>query len=333
MDCNQTKQLLNPYVDKELAKSDLTLVESHLAECPSCRAELEDIHRLDARMRDEVTAPVELRSKIADKLEAARTASPRVSLKEMLGMRFRIGLAAIVAAGLIVVGVMSTGGNAQAAYARMKKAVTQVTSMHLHLEFNGPIDLGDDDNAKKASDSGDKNDAMGNMANAALQNLVSGDGPKSVDVWSQDNMFRLSAFGGIDVACKDDMLTMKFGGNSFKLAANQKDMHMPKNLGQELFTQFSKMQDEMKEHFNVVNRGTVLDNGRTLETLEVTGKDDNGKHFRLMYWVDESTNLPARFQVFADTDKGSDQLVCTITCDYNEKYPDSLFEPSGNDAP
>jgi hypothetical protein len=331
MDCNQTSNLLNAYVDKELSKSDLTLVESHLAECASCREELEDIRRLDARMRDEVTAPVELRSKVADKLEAARTVSPRVSLKEMLGMRFRIGLAAVVAAGLIVVGVMSTGGNAQAAYARMKKAVTQVTSMHLHLEFNGPIDLGDDDKGKKDSDSGEKNDAMGNMANAALQNLVSGDGPKSLDVWSQDNMFRLTAFGGIDIACKDDILTMKFGGSTFfRVAANQKDMHLPKNLGQELFTEFSKMQDEMKEHFNVVNRGTVIDNGRTLDTLEVTGKDDNGKHFRLMYWVDESTNLPAQFQVFGDTEKGPNQLVCTITCDYNEKYPDSLFEPDAN---
>jgi len=326
MDCNQIKNLLNAYADKELSKSDVTLVESHLAECSSCRAEFEDIQKLDARMRSEVLVPAELRSKVADKLEAARTASPRVSLKEMLGMRFRIGLAAALATALIVVGVMSTGGNAQAAYARMKRAVTQVTSMHLHLEFNGPIDLGDDDKGKTSSDS---QDPMGGMASAAINSLVSGSGPKTVDVWSQEDMFRVSAFGGIEVACKDGMITVILNGNTVaKVKADSKDVHLPKNLGEELFTEFSKMQTEMKDHFTVMNRGTVVENGRTLDTLEVTGKDDGGKHFRLMYWVDESTNLPARFQVFADTEKGSDQLVCTITCDYNEKYPDSMFDPN-----
>src|SRR3954466_9390237 len=119
MDCKQTNELLNAYVDKELSKSDQTFLEAHVAECPHCRAELEEVRRLDAQVRSDVQAPAELRSLVATRLEATRAASPRVSLKEMLGMRFKIGLAAMIAAALIVVGVMSTGGNAQAAYGRM----------------------------------------------------------------------------------------------------------------------------------------------------------------------------------------------------------------------
>jgi anti-sigma factor (TIGR02949 family) len=331
MDCKQTNELLNAYVDKELSKSDQTFLEAHVAECPHCRAELDEVRRLDAQVRSDVQAPAELRSLVATRLEATRAASPRVSLKEMLGMRFKIGLAAMIAAALIVVGVMSTGGNAQAAYGRMKKAVTSVTSMHLHVEFNGPVDMDGTDTDKK--DSGDSNDPMGNMANQAIKGLMSGNGPKSVDVWSEDNMFRVSAFGGVDVASKDGYVTVMFGDKVFaKVKADGKGI--PKNLGETLFKEFTKATDEIKQKFNVVNRGTVVENGRTLVTLEVTGKDDdNGKTFKLMYWVDQDTNLPARFQVFADTEKGPLQLVCTITCEYNETYPDSMFEPGGKETP
>jgi len=326
MDCKQTNELLNAYADKELSKSDQTFLESHLAECPSCRAELEDIRRLDAHMRAEVQAPAHLRSLIADKLEAGRTASPRVSLKEMLGMRFRIGFAAIVAAGLIVVGVMSTGGNAQAAYLKMKKAVTAVTSAHLHLEF-AP------DAAKHIStdikSDGDKDD---DMIAHAIQGLASGEDAASVDVWSEGDKFRVTAFKGIDVACNNGMVTVMIRDQVVaRVKADQEDMHLPKNIAQDLFNEFSKMQDEIKSHgFTVENRGTVNENGRTLDTLEVTGKDDDNKSFRLMYWVDESTNLPARFQVFGGDEQA---LICTITCDYNEDYPDSLFEPGGAEKP
>ena len=326
MDCKQTNELLNAYVDKELSKSDQTCLDSHLADCPSCRAELEDIRRLDAHMRADVQAPAHLRSMIADKLEAGRTASPRVSLKEMLGMRFRIGFAAIVAAGLIVVGVMSTGGNAQAAYLKMKKAVTAVTSAHLHLEF--APDAAKHISSDMKSD-GDKDD---DMVAQAIQGLASGQDAASVDVWSEGDKFRVSAFKGIDVACKDGYVTVMFGDKVFAhVKADEDDMHLPKNLAQELFNEFSKMQDELKSQgYTVVNRGSVSENGRTLDTLEVSGKDDDNKNFRLMYWIDQSTNLPARFQVF-----GGDQqaLICTITCDYNEDYPDSLFEPGGKEQP
>jgi anti-sigma factor (TIGR02949 family) len=336
MDCNQTNKLLNAYVDKELSKSDTTLLESHLAECPSCMAELEDIRRLDARVAAEVSAPAELRSKIADRLDQRRTASPRVSLKEMLGMRYRMGLAAMLAAGLIVVGVMSTGGNAQAAFTRMKTAVTRVTSMHLHIEFspdaaNSISSIGDEIGENNDEDRDDEGgDAM---AKQFLHGIANGAGSGTVDVWSKDDMFRVNAFGGIDVACRNKKVTLMFGGKVMgTFPVDEKDI--PKNLGEFMFQEFSKATDEMKSHFNVVNRGTVRENGRTLSTLEVTGKDDNMKDFRLMYWVDQSTNLPARFQVFGSPDKGgSTKLICTITAEYNENYPDSLFEPGGVEKP
>lgn len=335
MDCKQTSNLLNAYVDKELSKSDQTYLEAHLAECPNCRAELEDITRLDAQVREELHAPEHLRSVIASRIEASRTVSPRVSLKEMLGMRYRMGFAAIVAAALIVVGVMSTGGNAQAAYMKMKKAVTTVTSMHLHLEFSGEsVDTNMSRDDDKDTDN-DKDNTKDAFVAKAFDSMFTGGGPKSVDVWSKDNMFRVSAFGGengINVAAKDGWMTVMIGGSVLaKVKADDKDI--PKNLGDTLFKEFSKMSDEMKEHFNVVNRGTVQENGRTLSTLEVTGKDDNNKDFRLMYWVDQSTNLPARFQVWGSDGKSEQKLICTISCEYNESYPDSMFEVNGKETP
>jgi hypothetical protein len=258
-------------------------------------------------------------------LEQARTVAPtRSPLKEMFGMRFRWGLTAVLAAGLIVVGVMSSGGSAQAALAKMRKAVTTVTSSHLHLEFNAPLES--DDKGKK--DVADPNDPIGNTVNG----LMSGSGPKSFDVWSKDNMFKVQAFGGIEIDSKDGFVTVLFGDKVFaKVAADKADM--PKNLGDTLFKELSKATDEMKEKFNVKKVGTLRDGGRTLDTLEVTGIEDGGKHFRLLYWVDQATNLPARFQVWAGDESGDQKLICTITCDYNENYPDSMFAPGGVEKP
>ena len=339
MDCNQTTKLLNAYADKELSKSDTTLVEAHLAECSSCRAELDDIQRLDACMRADVNAPAELRSAIADRLEQAVTSSSRPSLKEKLGMRYRIGgLAAIAAGALIVFGVLSTGGKAEAAYARMKKAITQVTSSHLHIEFSGPIDLGDSSDTSSStsgtassSSSSDSNDGMSaTMVNMGLNAMMQGS-TKTVDVWSEGDKWKADAFGKFDASYADGYVTI-MQGDKVLMKIKADSTQMP-NVSDTLFKALTKATDEIKSKYHVQDLGSDVVNGKTVEKLQVTGTSDDGKTFHLLYWVDETTNLPAQFQLYAQDSPGGEQkLVATITCEFNEQYPDSLFAP-GADKP
>lgn len=46
MSCADVRARLDGYVDGSLAVRDRTAVEAHLAECASCRAEVDDLHRL-----------------------------------------------------------------------------------------------------------------------------------------------------------------------------------------------------------------------------------------------------------------------------------------------
>lgn len=318
MDCKRSSQLLNAYADSELSKSDQSLLESHLAECRTCTEELEDIRKLDAQMRAEAPSPESLRSTIADRLENAKRPS-RTTLKEMFGMKFRIGLAALVAAGLIVVGVMSTGGNAQAALSRMRKAVTQVHSSHLRIELNEPIDLGDNDKKDGDSDSMDLSGMLGK-------------GGKSIDVYSEGNRWKVNVFSGIEVIYKDGFVSVMMGDKVFAhVKADKADM--PTDMSDYLFKSLSKATDELNQKYNVRQVGEIHDGGQNLKQLEVTGLKDDGKNFRLEYWVDEDTNLPSKFEVWAKDESGQQKLVANITCEFNQDYPDSMFEPGGVEKP
>jgi hypothetical protein len=318
MDCKRSSQLLNAYADSELSKSDQSLLESHLAECRTCTEELEDIRKLDAQMRAEAPSPESLRSTIADRLENAKRPS-RTTLKEMFGMKFRIGLAALVAAGLIVVGVMSTGGNAQAALSRMRKAVTQVHSSHLRIELNEPIDLGDNDKKDGDSDSMDLSGMLGK-------------GGKSIDVYSEGNRWKVNVFSGIEVIYKDGFVSVMMGDKVFAhVKADKADM--PTDMSDYLFKSLSKATDELNQKYNVRQVGEIHDGGQNLKQLEVTGLKDDGKNFRLEYWVDEDTNLPSKFEVWAKDESGQQKLVANITCEFNQNYPDSMFEPGGVEKP
>ncbi len=325
MDCKHSSQLLNAYADSELSKSDQSLLESHLAECLDCAREFEDIRKIDAQMRHEVATPGSLRSAIADRLENAKRPS-RTTLKELFGMKYRIGVAALVAAGLIIFGTMSTGGvSAQAALIRMRKAVTEIHSAHLKIEITGPIDFRSDDVATKSAE---KDDSGGGFNVGSLMEK----GNKTIDLYSEDNKWKADIFGGIEAIYNDGFVSVVMGDKVF-MKVKADDAHVPPNMTQYLFKQLSNATIEMKQKCNVIDRGEVRDGGRSLKTLEVTGIQDNGKNWHLMYWVDESTNLPARFQVFAKDDSGQEKMVANITCEFNQDYPDSIFEPGGVEKP
>ena len=325
MDCRQSSQLLNAYADSELSKSDQSLLESHLAECRDCARELEDIRKLDAQMRAEVTAPESLRSTIADRMENAKRPS-RTTIKEMFGMKYRIGVAALVAAGLIIFGTMSTGGiSAQAALTRMRKAVTEIHSAHLRIEITGPVDFGSDDSQAKSSDK-DDSDSGFNVGSLMAK------GNKTIDLYSEGDKWKADIFGGIEAIYNGGFVSVVMGDKVF-MKVKADDAHVPSDMTSTLFKQLSNATIEMKQKCNVRDRGEVREDGRTLKTLEVTGIEDNGKNWHLMYWVDEDTNLPARFQVFAKDESGQEKMVANITCEFNQNYPDSMFEPGGVEKP
>lgn len=310
MNCAAAEALLNAYVDGELGASDIRALELHLSECLACQRELGDIRRLDMRVRSGVDLPASLQSRVAAKIESSGRGSSRLHLKEVLRMNKRWGFAAAAAAGLIVFGIMATGGRAQAALAKMHKAVTEVHSSHLRVELEKPIDLGDGDHAD----------------DAVNVNGLLGSG-KSIDVWSEGNKWKAQIFGGIEAIYNEGDMTVVMGGKAMaKFRADKEDV--PKDMGNYLFKELSKATAELKEHANVRSLGTVQEDGRTLQTLEVTNLQDEGKDFRMLYWVDEATNLPARFQVFTRDDEGHQSLMATITCEFNRDYPDSLFEAS-----
>ena len=243
----------------------------------------------------------------------------------------------MVAAGLIVVGVMFTGGNAQAAFAKMKKAITQVTSAHLHIEINAPLtDLADMGSNNPASSMGSKSDDKSDDSSKMLAMGIGaavGSGNKSIDVWSEGNKWKAQVFGQMNAIYNDGYVTVMFGDQVMAKVKADKNM-FPKGVGDPtnvtdfLSQNLKKATDEMNQHCNVQSMGSVVEDGKTLQQLQVTGLDDKGKNWRLMYWVDTDTNLPARFQVFAKTESGQQKLIATITCDYNQQYPDSMFNPA-----
>ncbi|MEA2551897.1 MAG: putative zinc-finger [Fimbriimonadaceae bacterium] len=321
MECNKASQLLNAYADSELSKSDQSLLEAHLAECRACRNELEDIQRVDAQMRSTVVAPDPLRSAIASRLEREPS---RSTLKEKVGMKYRWGLAAVLAAGLIVVGVMSTGGSAQATLAKMRKAVTEVHTAHLKIELN----MKGVANHISSEISKDKKGGDHDI-DIDLGGMFGGDKNTVIEFWAKDNRWKMDAFGGFKMLYNDGILYTLAGDKAVATAKVPKE-DMPEKLGDLLFNELSKAQDELKKEGNIRFVGEVREGGRTLRTLEVTGLHDDYKNIRLMYWVDEETDLPARFQVWAKDDKGQEQLVTTITCDFNQEYPDAMFQPGGD---
>ena len=106
MICNALEELLDLYLDGELSEDDRTRVEAHLAECPACRAYVDDGLALHAALAgDEVDPP----AGFADRVMAAVAAQPRKTRKKAsVWWKVALPLAACCA---IVVAVQRIGPN------------------------------------------------------------------------------------------------------------------------------------------------------------------------------------------------------------------------------
>ncbi len=73
MTCEDYRERLSTYIDQELAASELTQVESHLAECLGCSAELERLKELTTQLREEpgLEMPVDAAARLDEVVSAA----------------------------------------------------------------------------------------------------------------------------------------------------------------------------------------------------------------------------------------------------------------------
>lgn len=74
MNCQQAQENFSPYLDQQLAPGQKTLLETHLAHCPACAAELSAWQRVSVALRglsaEQVTAPAALRENVLAALRA-----------------------------------------------------------------------------------------------------------------------------------------------------------------------------------------------------------------------------------------------------------------------
>ena len=89
---------LNAYFDGELSNGRLRQVEKHLAECETCRMELELLHRLSGLLQEapepEVPSPERFAAQVNLLLPQKRTAPPQHSLFEIGWWMIPVGLIA-----------------------------------------------------------------------------------------------------------------------------------------------------------------------------------------------------------------------------------------------
>jgi uncharacterized protein len=100
MKCAEVTRLLNPYVDDELELQSALTVESHLQECPKCRAALTNVQALRAaisRACEPANAPTRLHKSVQTRLAGADTSRQPKSLGAWLAAA--PGIAALLIAG------------------------------------------------------------------------------------------------------------------------------------------------------------------------------------------------------------------------------------------
>ncbi|MEZ5294306.1 MAG: zf-HC2 domain-containing protein [Vicinamibacterales bacterium] len=103
MECRDVRELLDAFVDEEVLVETTRAIEAHLERCPACRAEVQDVRRLKARVRAAVTGAPALAAREAFVSDV--TARLRGEAERAPSPGARRAWLALAAAAVLAVGV------------------------------------------------------------------------------------------------------------------------------------------------------------------------------------------------------------------------------------
>lgn len=300
MDCKWAERLIDAFHDGEIEGAAAEKLQKHLDACPSCKGQFEAVKRLSAvaKQAPEKANP-RLQGRIADRIQA-RPALSRTNLREKWMKKARWGImTATLTVALVVAMTFGSRTNAYAALEKMQTAVEEITSAHFRVTIQGGVaeNVGPD-----------------------LEFPMMGDGPFTVDAYSQDEMWRVdvmnikATYDGtfMKVYMGDQLMAKEEGGTGEKID----------NIAEEVKNEILKELKNLGDEYNAKSLGRETINGRSYEKLEVRGEKE-GEKIRLLYWVEPGSGLPGRFEVYLE-EKSAEPLV-KIEVIYNKPYPDSFF--------
>lgn len=112
MKCRETRQLISPYLDRQLSPAEAEAVKSHLAECPRCRQEYEETAEISVVLREMgrniLPAPAGLKDAVMQQIEeeaAGKQAVGRIHRFSPLWRKVAGAVAAVLLFALAAVGL------------------------------------------------------------------------------------------------------------------------------------------------------------------------------------------------------------------------------------
>ena len=113
MECERARELIDAYVDRELAVDLSTAIDGHLESCAACRALYESRRALSAQLREPAlyfAAPARLRRRLADAIAAeAPTPAPWPARRQWLQLAAACFAAAILGSGTTYLSMTTSG--------------------------------------------------------------------------------------------------------------------------------------------------------------------------------------------------------------------------------
>lgn len=100
MNCDRIESLLSTFIDGELSGHELRVVREHVARCPHCALELEEVRRIKALIAD--MPAFEPSADFEDRLVMSVLGPEPVAARRRSALRWSAGLAACAALGAFV---------------------------------------------------------------------------------------------------------------------------------------------------------------------------------------------------------------------------------------
>ena len=173
IDCNIIKDLLPLYSENMVSKESSILIEDHINECPSCKAELDTL-------KDGVKAEKEIKGNIA-------AAAPIKKIKKAIHRKLLLAIIIPVILGLSVIGIFLFKSNSHEV--KLDIADSEIYSVEeREAAINSVIQKFEDFNGCKLYSLTYAGDQKSNMETEYLN-----DGRKCIDI---DSSFRSPIFGG-----------------------------------------------------------------------------------------------------------------------------------------